>query len=426
MTIFKLLSNEPWAITPQGLDEINALLTSLPLSGEVQTAATAAKPTSAKSTSLSGGGDGAYRLAGRVAVIDVHGVIHRRAGSAWCASWDGQDAIRQRLDHAMADPEVGAVLLSFDSPGGIAAGTKELADHIAGQTAKPVYAYADGLCASAAFWLASSTGNLYAPATATIGSIGVLQVHCDRSVANAQKGVHFTYITGGRLKAAGHGDAPLTGADQAYMQGLVDELHALFRADVSARSSVEANHPELWGDGQVFLGAEALALGLISGIVESEAALIAQINKELIMDKQTLADSHPALLAQIEAAAKESGAAEAKAAAESTLTAALADQLTLVEMVAGAQIATRVKTLAASGVTGEQAKALAEAGLLPVATAETPAQTAPDQEATSRAEILAALQNQTPTPLATGAPVGATNEASEIAAAVERISKIGA
>ena len=84
-----------------------------------------------------------------MAIIDVSGTIDRRVRISFWSGLPytaGQDAIRDAIEAALSDRAVGAILLSIDSPGGIVAGTKELADFIAdirGQ--KPIAAYADGL-----------------------------------------------------------------------------------------------------------------------------------------------------------------------------------------------------------------------------------------------------------------------------------------
>jgi signal peptide peptidase SppA len=419
MSLYDLLTGQPWAITPQALESIcNAFgrLGASPVTAEgIRPHSQDEAASSALPTSRSQSGDAPYSLFGRVALIEVTGVIHRRAGHAWCFAWDGQDQIRSAFDEAMADPAVKAVLLSFDSPGGVAAGVKELADHIAAQTAKPVYAYADGLCASAAFWLASATGRLYAPVTATVGSIGVLQVHCDRSAANSAQGVRYTYITGGTWKASGHGDAPLSGPDQAYWQGMVDQLHQIFRNDVAVKTGVEASRPEAWGDGQVFLASKALELGLISGIVGDREALIAQINKETSMDKEKLAKEHPELLAEI----RKEAAAEARAEAEKLMAASLENQLALFKVVAGDEAAGKVAAMAGAGLTAEQLTALGNIGFkVPVAPA---AETSTEKEAAGRQEILTHLRKVTPGPVPALPNIKETNG---LAAAIDRIGSL--
>jgi len=417
----------PWAVMPDALDPFFRALFNPSSQGAGQ--AVAAVPASGED------GSPLYSIIGGVAVVEVGGVIHRKAGAisffGLSFSWSGQDQIREAVAKAMLDPGVGAVLLSFNSPGGVAAGVKELADFITSQRDKPMYAYADGLCASAAYWLASATGRVYAPRTASIGSIGVLHVHCDRSAANAAEGVRYTYITGGAWKSSGNGDAPLSGADQAYLQQMVTSLHDIFRADVIACMGVDAAKPTSWGDGQVFLADDALALGLVTGIVTDRDALIAQVNKEIVMDKEQLAKAHPELLAQIQAEARQ----EADAAALERSTASAETQAALVKAVAGEGVASMVAKLMEAGFTAKQVEAMESIlAIAPLSKdnsdASQPAAEKPggeqhsakgESQSPSRAEMLAAIRKATPGPVNTSVNA---KEGDTVQAAIDRISAV--
>ena len=141
-----------------------------------------------------------YELVGGVAVIPVSGAIVREQG--WYGT--GQDAVSSALKAALADPSARAILFDITSPGGVVAGTKELADAIAeARTKKHCAAYANGLCASAAYWLASATGTVYAPLTATVGSIGVIMTITNYAKLEEKWGISTVTITGGKWKAAG-------------------------------------------------------------------------------------------------------------------------------------------------------------------------------------------------------------------------------
>lgn len=162
----------------------------------------------------------AYSVQNGVAVIGVQGVIDRTVRVSWytgIAYTAGQDAIRSAVSRALTDASISAILLSFDSPGGVVAGVKELGDFLAeAATQKPMAAYADGLCASAAYWLASATGTIYAPQTASVGSIGVIAVLTDWSKALEKAGIVRSTISGGKWKAAGNPDQPLSDDDRDY------------------------------------------------------------------------------------------------------------------------------------------------------------------------------------------------------------------
>lgn len=145
--VAELMTERTWAITPEALSSLDAMLASSPNG----------KDTAPRAVASASHGDGPllYTVRDGVAVISISGIIYRYGEPEWGLT--GHDTIKAAVMLAMRDGGVSALLLSFCSPGGVASGVPELASWLASQTAKPVYAYADGLCASAAYYLASAT-----------------------------------------------------------------------------------------------------------------------------------------------------------------------------------------------------------------------------------------------------------------------------
>lgn len=406
-----------WAIAPEAL----------PALFSAWSAEVAAPPEQAGLMAVSAS-SAAYALVGSVAVIRVRGPLDRESAvSSWTGKRlsTGYDDIRSAVETAAADPSASAILLALDSPGGAVSGCKELADAIAAVARrKPCAAYADGLCASAAYWLAAATGRVFAPATAQVGSIGVVMLHADISRLNEKMGVSYSTITGGEWKAVGHENAPLTPEHRAYLQQRVNALHGIFRADVARHMGLDlAADPRAWGDGQVFLASEAQRLGLVSAIVtglHDAVEAIHTIAQETHMDKATLAANHPDLLAQVETEAREAAAKEATAREQRVAAQATADTLALVRTLVGEDAEAKVAGVLKAGISPAQLAALAPlfASTGPVAGS------AADEATPSRNALLAALNAATPAPL----PDAATNttDKSEGRAAVERMSRMEA
>lgn len=189
------------------------------------------------------------RMVDGVAVISVNGPIDRTTQRGWWTGKvfaTGQNTVRFALAQALENPEARAVLLSVNSPGGVVSGAKELADYIAeAGKVKPLGAYVDGLAASAAYWLAASTGRVLSPATGQVGSIGVIMQVADFSGFYQKMGVSFEFISSGKYKSVGRGERPLTDEERAYFQERLAALHALFRDDVSSRMRISAA-PAQW------------------------------------------------------------------------------------------------------------------------------------------------------------------------------------
>lgn len=207
----------------------------------------------------------APRLVGDVAVIDVCGPIVYKAG--WASYYYGACAIadlQQKFRMALADPAVRTILFRFDSPGGEVTMVPEFADEIfAARGQKPLVAVADTLVASAAYWLGAQVDTIYASVSARLGSIGVYTEHVDVSGALEKNGVAVTLISYGAHKTDGHPYAPLPEDVRARIQMRVNEVGAEFDAAVArGRKVSKSDVAESFGQGEVFRGKQAIALGL--------------------------------------------------------------------------------------------------------------------------------------------------------------------
>ncbi len=158
---------EPWAITPEALDQVIAI---------------ASRAYSDPALALARSEERVERLEASqrkaTAIIPVHGTIFPRATLFTRTSGATNTAdLNWMLDWALAEDEVEAIVLDIDSPGGQVTGIHELAGRIRSAAAvKPVVAYVSGMAASAAYWLASAASCIVADPTTKMGSIGT---HCN-------------------------------------------------------------------------------------------------------------------------------------------------------------------------------------------------------------------------------------------------------
>ena len=222
---------------------------------------------------------------GRTAVIPIRGPLSRHPGLISklfglgdAGSYSG---IRRRLFEAAASPDFDRIVLVVDSPGGAALGVEELAEDIrqVGRT-KPVTAVVDVLCASAALWLASAAGALYATPSGEIGSVGVFQLHLDISRALDTAGVVPTFIVSrvSPFKTEGTSLQPLDDEARAYFQSEIDELAGRFVRDLARGRRVGIGTVERdFGKGRTMFSSEALRVGLIDGIARTEDVIAGNV-----------------------------------------------------------------------------------------------------------------------------------------------------
>jgi len=219
---------------------------------------------------------------GSVAIIPVYGVINYHAD--WLSELLGEatvDGIRGALADALNDPQVNAIVLDIDSPGGTVAGMTELASELRSIRggAKPIVAMANTMAASAAYWLASAADEIVATPSAQVGSIGVYAMHQDISGMLAQDGIDITLISAGPHKVDGNMFEPLTDEARADIQDKVDASYSQFLGDVAAgrRLSVDAVRGD-FGGGRVLTAEAAAKVGMVDR-VETMSALMTRLSR---------------------------------------------------------------------------------------------------------------------------------------------------
>jgi signal peptide peptidase SppA len=252
------LLESPWALLPRTLSRIAAYLRSPDPRGDAHGV-----------LALSGPEEGARR-AGSVSLIDVYGVIENHS-DLWLELFGGTsiEGLRAQLAAELADPNVSAIVLEFDSPGGSVAGVTELASEIRGLRggAKPVVAAVNTMCASAAYWLASQCDEVVCTPSGSVGSIGIYLVHEDDSRMLDEMGVTVSLISAGPHKTEGNPFEPLTDEARAALQERVDASYAQFTADVAAGRRVTASQVESdFGGGRVLPAKAAKAAGMVDRI----------------------------------------------------------------------------------------------------------------------------------------------------------------
>lgn len=209
-----------------------------------------------------------------IAVIPIHGTLVRRAlGLDAMSGLTSYARIAADLDAALASPDVAGILLDIDSPGGEAGGVFELADQIRAATAiKPVWAHAGDSAFSAAYALASAAQRVSLAQTGGVGSIGVIALHIDQSVRNAQNGLSVTALYAGAHKNDATPHAPLTPQATEALQTEIDRLYALFVEHVAAMRGLDADVVRAT-EAALFFGEDAVTAGLADAVAPFDAVL---------------------------------------------------------------------------------------------------------------------------------------------------------
>ena len=206
-----------------------------------------------------------YAVQDGVAVVDVAGVLANEP-SLFDAILLGATAygeILEEVEQAIADPEVRAVLLRVNSPGGDSENAFETAAALAELARqKPIWAVADNSMFSAAYLLATAAERIYVPEfTGGAGSIGVYAEHVDWSEYNRKLGVKVTYIAEGEGKTDGNPNEPLSEAARVALASEVARLYGLFVEAIASRRPLSSEAVRQLGAALKY-GPDAVAAGL--------------------------------------------------------------------------------------------------------------------------------------------------------------------
>ncbi len=168
-------------------------------------------------------------------------------------AYTAQDLIAQ-IDYAIEHPEVRAVVLVLDSPGGTVVDTEAVYMELARLRAKkPVVTAVNGMAASGAYYLAVGTDYIYAKPTSEVGNVGVI---------GYMPPVPFILeeiIWTGPYKAWGS-------PRDTYQREVEMIKSSFYQAVALGRGERLKVGPEVILRGEIWAGNEALRLGLIDAL----------------------------------------------------------------------------------------------------------------------------------------------------------------
>lgn len=205
-----------------------------------------------------------------VAVVAIKGAITK---SDQLCGPKGTESINKQIKSLGRNPNVAAIVLDMDTPGGQASFLSTLANTIKETTEKkPVLAYYSGLCASAGYFIASSCDEIYASeSTDIVGSIGTVSSFLDYTKAFEKAGIvlHEIYATQSTNKNRLISEA-LKGNYKPYQEEILNPFAKSFINTVKSNRSI--TNEEVF-TGSTYMSNKAIELNLIDGIKTFEKVI---------------------------------------------------------------------------------------------------------------------------------------------------------
>lgn len=259
--VLQAFQETPWAILPGKLATLQEIVVRHALGEKLDAEEVQARIHGAKRP--------AERRVSSVAVLPLFGTIFPRANLMTEVSGaTSAERFGAQFSELVDDPEIGAIVLDVNSPGGQVYGIDELTKTIfEARGKKPIIAVANHLMASAAYYVGTAADEVVVTPSGEVGSIGVFAMHEDDSAALEKDGIKLTLISAGKYKTEANPYEPLSEEARAAIQQSVDEYYDAFVQAVARNRGVKPSAVRNgFGEGRVVGARQAVELGMADRI----------------------------------------------------------------------------------------------------------------------------------------------------------------
>ncbi|ALM90815.1 MULTISPECIES: signal peptide peptidase SppA [Alteromonas] len=207
----------------------------------------------------------------QVAIVVAKGTIlngNQKAGTI------GGDSTARLLRKARLDENVKAVVLQIDSPGGSTLGSEIIRQEVLElkNAGKPVVVSMSTYAASGGYWIAANADRIFASPSTITGSIGVFGMFMTYENSLDYLGIHSDGVGSNEL-AGFSAVRPLAPEFGQILQRNVETSYGNFLSLVSNARDMTVDEVDEVAQGRVWIGTDALELGLVDELGTLEDAV---------------------------------------------------------------------------------------------------------------------------------------------------------
>lgn len=204
----------------------------------------------------------------KIGVVELEGVII-----------DSKQILKD-LKRYRDDSSIKAIIVHINSPGGGAAASQEMyqavkriADQYDKDKKKPIVSVIGTVGASGGYYVAAGTNKIFANHASIVGSVGVIAQWYNYGDLVKWAKLKDVTLKAGELKDAGNPNRDMTPAERAYLQGIIDNLHAQFIHDVAVGRKMKDEQLKPFATGEVWTGQQAEPLKLVDKLTDFQGAV---------------------------------------------------------------------------------------------------------------------------------------------------------
>ena len=208
------------------------------------------------------GNSSTLQLGHKIGVIQVVGPIV-----------SSDKTVREIVDFGK-DGSIDAVVLRVDSPGGGVGPSQEIYTEVKRLAEKkPVIVSMGAVAASGGYYVAAPADQIVANPGTITGSIGVIMSFTNYQELLDKIGLKSSVVKSGDHKDIGSPVRPMTDADKAILQGLIDDVHHQFVNAIAEGREMDFDTALALADGRIYSGKQARELGLVDKLGNFQDAI---------------------------------------------------------------------------------------------------------------------------------------------------------
>lgn len=217
-----------------------------------------------KEEELGGTGDA------KVLMIELSGLISAQSDGGLIEQPNLVARLKEELALAAKDPEIAAIVLRINSPGGTVTASDIMWHEVKQLKEKrkiPVIASIMDVGASGGYYVAAAADKIVVHPSTVTGSIGVIMLTMNANGLMEKIGLHAQAVTSGPKKDMGSPFRPMTEEERAIFQAVIDSFYDRFLTVVKeGRPNLSADQVRKLADGRIYSGEQAKAFGLVDAV----------------------------------------------------------------------------------------------------------------------------------------------------------------
>ena len=207
----------------------------------------------------------------KVGIVYAEGEIVDGEGDS---STVGGDKLARAIRKFRFDPDIKAIVLRVNSPGGSALASEVIRSELEStQKAKPVVVSMGTVAASGGYWISTVANRVFAEPGTITGSIGVFGLFPNVQKLANENGVFWNPIETSPYSDLFTISRPKTDAELAVLQRTIDHIYDDFLKHVSDARHIPVDGVKEMAQGRVWSGNQAIKLHLVDEIGGLQAAI---------------------------------------------------------------------------------------------------------------------------------------------------------